>query len=247
MVNLHHISKGNKKTECFSFDIPARDTCPGKTKECSRDCYAAQMMAVYPNVARKYARNIAFAKGNAADFFIYMVNEIPRDCQFRIHVSGDFFSAAYVKRWIAIAKARPDVTFYAYTRSWRFNATLWRVILQLHKLPNVNVNLSVDDETGAPYTKAMKALRWCYLTKTDSAPDWMRPKDIIFRSNHNGQKTRRKNAIKKGLDPNDIAPLVKRLTGQVCPLEQGQDIPNFSCAKCRLCVDKPSPTRAVFS
>jgi hypothetical protein len=79
-------------------------------------------------------------------------------------------------------------------------------------------------------------MRWCYLTKTDNIPDWIRHDDIVFRSNHLGHKKRRKNAKAKG---NPIPALIKRLGGQVCPLEQGQDIPNFSCAKCMLCVNKP--------
>jgi hypothetical protein len=170
-----------------------------------------------------------------------MIENIPANCQFRIHVSGDFYSAGYVRKWQKIVSARKDVTFYAYTRSWR-KPVIWNEIQWLHLMDQINVNLSVDDETGEPDVIDAKRYRWCYLTKTDNAPDWMRPKDIIFRSNHNGQKTRRKNAVKKGLNPNDIAPLVKRLVGQVCPKEQGQDTPNsFSCAVCMLCVDKPSP------
>jgi hypothetical protein len=164
-----------------------------------------------------------------------MVETIPADCQFRIHVSGDFFHVDYIRKWIEICKRRPDVTFYAYTRSWR-DLDLYLNILALHALDNVNVNLSVDDETGAPQTICQQRFRWCYLTKTDNVPDWIRENDIVFRSNHIGHKKRRKNAIAKGETP---PPLVKRLGGQVCPLEQGQDIPKFSCAKCRLCVDKP--------
>ncbi len=241
MPDLTYISKGNSKTECFSFDLPAIETCPGRSAECERDCYAANLMRIYKNVDAKYRRNEAFRHTDG--FVDYMVQTIPQDCQFRIHVSGDFDSIEYVRAWIRIALARPDVTFYAYTRSWRAtNANgdpLWIHIYDLHRLANVNVNLSVDDETGAPSGPYMDELRWCYLTKTDSVPDWIRRDDIVFRSNHTGHKRRRKNATNKGKNPNDVAPLVKRLGGQVCPLEQGQDIPNFSCAKCRLCVDKP--------
>ena len=240
MVNLNHISAGNSKTECFSLDIPARDTCPGKTVECARDCYAYKLMRVYPNVGKKYTRNLELTK--SPKFVGYMVDNIPRDCQFRIHVSGDFYSAAYVRKWVKICTERPDVTFYAYTRSWRAN--MLHVIEQLHALDNVNVNLSVDDETGSPleYSGLTKNYRWCYLTKTDNVPSWIRLKDIVFRSNHVGHKKRRKNAIAKGKTP---PPLVKRLMGIVCPLEQGQDIPKFSCAKCRLCVDKPNEVAYV--
>ena len=233
MADLTYISKGNDKTECFSFDLPAIETCPGRTEECSRDCYAANLMRIYKNVDAKYRRNYEIV--DHPSFVSYMVKTIPANCQFRIHVSGDFFHPDYVDKWIEIATSRPDVTFYAYTRSWRVEAIWFRIIF-LHDLPNVNVNLSVDDETGPPDSSLAQQMRWCYLTKTDNVPDWIRPRDIVFRSNHNGHKRRRKNAIAKGETP---PPLIKRLGGQVCPLEQGQDIPNFSCAKCRLCIDKP--------
>lgn len=231
-MDLTYISEGNSKTQCFSFDLPAIETCPGKTAECSRDCYAAKLMRIYTNVDAKYRRNEKFRW--KVGFVAHMIAHIPQDCQFRIHVSGDFDHPDYVKRWIDICSSRPDVTFYAYTRSWR-EPDIWAQIERLHALPNVNVNCSVDDETGP----AIDGYRWCYLTKTDSVPDWIRPRDIVFRSNHLGQKKRRKNDAKKGIDPNVRSPLVKRLGGQVCPMEQGQDMPNFSCAKCRLCVDKP--------
>jgi hypothetical protein len=38
----------------------------------------------------------------------------------RIHVSGDFYSEAYFLAWIDVAKQRPDVKFYAYTKSLHF-------------------------------------------------------------------------------------------------------------------------------
>jgi len=235
-TDLTYISKGNKKTECFSFDLPAIETCPGRSKECARDCYAAMLMRIYPAVDAKYRRNKEIA--HHPSFVSYMIETIPYGCEFRIHVSGDFYHADYVQKWIEICATRTDVTFYAYTRSWR-DADIWSEILKLHNLANVNVNCSVDDETGPAKVFGASVMRWCYLTKTDSVPAWIREGDIVFRSNHNGHKKRRKNATKKGLNPNDVAPLVKRLGGQVCPMEQGQDMPNFSCKKCRLCVDKP--------
>jgi hypothetical protein len=237
MTDLTYISKGNVKTECFSFDLPAVDTCPGRSKECERDCYAKNLMKIYPSVDVKYRRNKTVAEHPS--FVQYMIDTIPQDCEFRIHVSGDFYHADYVRKWIEICAARTDVVFYAYTRSWRVK-DIWSQVLKLHHLANVNVNCSVDDETGPAKVFGASVMRWCYLTKTDSVPAWIRKNDIVFRSNHNGQKTRRKNALKKGLNPDDIAPLVKRLGGLVCPKEQGQDVPNLSCKKCQLCVVKPS-------
>jgi hypothetical protein len=49
-----------------------------------------------------------------------MVNELKRKKKsvIRIHESGDFYSVAYFKKWIEIAKKLPGKTFYAYTKSW---------------------------------------------------------------------------------------------------------------------------------
>ena len=213
------------------------------TAECANKCYAFKLTQVYRNLGAKYQRNLEFAK--TSKFVPYMIKHIPKRCEFRIHVSGDFYSPAYVKRWIKIAEARPDVTFYTYTRSWRKKLVLWRAIIELHKLSNVNVNLSVDDETGQPRNKTSQSMRWCYLTGNDTAPDWIRSGDIIFRSNHNARqgnhKWHRKKAIKNGLDPDTVAPLIHKIReAAVCPLERGRDMPKyFSCARCHLCVDKP--------
>ena len=38
----------------------------------------------------------------------------------RIHVAGDFFNENYFKAWIKTAKAKPDVLFYAYTKSLKY-------------------------------------------------------------------------------------------------------------------------------
>jgi len=35
----------------------------------------------------------------------------------RVHVSGDFFSSDYFEAWVLTAMDRPDVVFYAYTKS----------------------------------------------------------------------------------------------------------------------------------
>lgn len=195
-------------------------------------------MRIYPQVNAKYRRNLDFASIRANGFIHHMVENIPKNCQFRIHVSGDFFSTYYIERWREVAARRPDVIFYAYTRSWRSKA-LWAEIRKLAKLPNVNINLSVDDETGKPSCKNAHLFRWCYLTKTDQAPRWIRKGDIVFRSNHVGHKRRRKNAAARGENPDVVAPLVHRLGGVVCPMERGKPAPSgFSCKTCGLCVNK---------
>jgi len=238
MPDLTYISKGNSKTECYSFDLPAKITCPGMTKACGDKCYAYNLMRAYTNVDAKYQRNLEFA--NSPEFVKRMIRDIPRRCEFRIHVSGDCKDAAYVLDWIAIASKRPDVVFYTYTRSWR-DPDIWVAVRALAELPNVNVNLSTDDDTGKPDVIDAESFRWCHLTHDDNVPDWIRKGDIVFRSAHGGQKKRRKNDEKKGIDPDIRSPLVHKLgAGTVCPMERGKDMPkNFSCATCHLCVDKP--------
>ena len=164
-----------------------------------------------------------------------MVEAIPDCAEFRMHVSGDMLSAEYIHKWIEICANRPDVTFYTYTRSWTI-PELWKAIRILADLPNVNVNLSCDKDTGKPFD----GYRWCYLTHDDIVPDWIRAGDIVFRSLQIGQKRKRKADEKKGIDPDIRAPLVHKLgAGTVCPKERGKDIPNLSCKTCHLCVDKP--------
>lgn len=238
-MDTTYLSPGNTKTgDTASFDLPAKTTCPGMTKTCGDKCYAFNLMRVYPAVAAKYQRNLEFAESDT--FVRYMIRHIPDCSNMRIHVSGDFYSADYIKKWFAIASERPDVTFYSYSRSWR-KPELWPMVEALHALPNVNVNLSVDDDTGAPSVENADAYRWCYLTHDDNVPEWIREGDIVFRSNHIGQKRRRKNDEKKGIDPDIRSPIVHKLgAGTVCPLERGKDLPaHFSCKRCHLCVEKP--------
>jgi hypothetical protein len=50
-----------------------------------------------------------------------MAAEIGTATHVRIHDSGDFYSQQYLDSWIAIARKRPDVVFYAYTKSMDLN------------------------------------------------------------------------------------------------------------------------------
>lgn len=235
-LDTTYISKGNSKTgDAASFDLPAINTCPGATfgdGGCANDCYADRLMRIYKNVAAKYARNLKFAESD--EFVNYMIENLPSGTN-RIHVSGDFYSPDYVWKWIRIANARPDCEFYCYTRSYRVSE-LRDAIMTFARIANVTVNLSVDDLTGKP-SNEFDHLRWCYLSHNDNGPDWVRKGDIVFRSNHNGQKKRRKNDEKRGIDPNIRSPLIHKIgEGTVCVMERGRDIPRMSCAKCRLCI-----------
>jgi hypothetical protein len=232
-MNTTYISPGNRKTgDNSSFDITPVGSCPGSTEECRSKCYAVNLMKAYTNVRNKYERNFEFSQTD--EFVPHMVDNIPSGIM-RIHVSGDLYSKGYVNKWIEIAKARPDVTFYLYTRSWRVRS-MKRVILDLASLPNVTVNLSVDSETGRP-TNLWKHLKWCYLTHDDKVPGWLRKTDLIFRSKHNGEKRRRKNLEKKGQPLPKLVCRLGRNSTTVCPKEVGKDIP-LTCSQCGICIKK---------
>ena len=243
MTDLSHISPPNEKTECYSFDLPAKTTCPGMTKACDK-CYAFNLMQAYPAVDAKYLRNLEFADSEA--FVTHMVRSIPKRCEFRIHVSGDFYSLEYIANWRKIIAARPDVTFYAYTRSWMI-PELWSKLRALHvNFENVNINLSVDEFSGPPKVFGASVFRWVYMTIDDTEPNWMRKGDVTLRATHIGHKRKRKNDRKKGIDPNIRAPLLHSIgKATVCPMQRGRDLPKtFTCSTCELCVTKPSKEKA---
>lgn len=108
-------------------------TCPGSTDECEDICYAKRISGP---VRDNYQRN-------AGDD----VPEIPATCRvLRIHVSGDFDSERYVRNWVMRLLDRPEVTAWAYTRSWRVLALL-PALETLRGLPNVQLFASMDRST----------------------------------------------------------------------------------------------------
>ena len=130
--------KGNAKLgkHVATFSLPAGWTCPA-AKDCmaraNREtgkitdgpdtvfrCFAASAEAVYPAVRDSRWSNLDILKGarTSDKMASVILASMPKGAAFvRIHVSGDFFSAAYLKAWTIAAAARPDITFYAYTKS----------------------------------------------------------------------------------------------------------------------------------
>lgn len=112
-------------------------TCPGATEECQRICYARRPVAEHGVVAQMWAEN-----SMGSD-----VPPIPEDAKIlRLHISGDFDTPEYILNWVARLKERPDVTCWAYTRSWRCESLL-EYLEQLRALPNVQLFASMDVST----------------------------------------------------------------------------------------------------
>ena len=114
-------------------------TCPGATTWCKSACYAVSMDSngSRPNVHNRWAENTDAVRAGG-------MPAIPRSAKyFRIHVSGDFYSTVYIEQWRELCASRPDVKFWAYTRSWRSPRLLPR-LEKLRALPNVQLFASTD-------------------------------------------------------------------------------------------------------
>lgn len=121
-----------------SFNLPAGESCPHKTRQCLLSCYAMKGRFNYPDVKRMYTANM-----NATHCWCFVERVLDNitytDSVVRIHASGDFYSKKYFEKWLLIAHATPWVTYYAYTRNWT---------LDLSKMPrNFIVYYSTDKTT----------------------------------------------------------------------------------------------------
>ena len=97
------------------FSMPAGKALCGR--EC-KGCYAIKFQKLYPNVLpyrqRRYEASLQ------SDFTSRIIAEI-LTCKrpitaIRVHESSEFYSQAYIDKWLTIATALPQFTFYAFTK-----------------------------------------------------------------------------------------------------------------------------------
>lgn len=125
-------TKGNKKLKnsgdikFLIWSLPPIITCPNKTKECSKKCYALKSQRLYPNTRNSRALNFEYSqKDSFVDIMNYKIDEIKRNktykgkkIYFRIHESGDFYNKEYFDKWIKIINNHKDIQFACYTKSF---------------------------------------------------------------------------------------------------------------------------------
>lgn len=140
-----------------SFNIPAVKTCPGRTEICEASCYATKGRFVFPDVQAMYEANLAASKCEC--FVDRMVDQLMfTDRVVRIHASGDFYNAEYFMKWAEIARRRPDITFYAYTRNTR---------VRISRAPgNMMIYFSIDSSTEKVNPTAR---RWARIIDVDKS------------------------------------------------------------------------------
>ena len=104
----------------FNFGIPAYKSASGKltcpmADECVKFCYAKKGAYIWSNVKPAFEKRYELTK--TSDFIVEMNAEIlkKKPQYVRVHDSGDYYSKAYLRKWIEIAIHNPDVRFYSYT------------------------------------------------------------------------------------------------------------------------------------
>lgn len=207
------LSRGNTKLgpRIWTWSLPVLSTCPGKSAICKEVCYAARGQLMMLNRRGHYVQH--FEKSKRRDFVSWMTHQIRDSCidVMRVHVSGDFYSAAYVRKWIAIASRNRQTQFFAYTRSWNVAACRPQ-LLRLSRLPNFRLWLSTDGSMPSP--PRWKHASTCYLSTCD-ADQPARKTDLVFR---------------------DVVQSVMKKTSNgslVCPYDNG--ITTTTCSHCKFC------------
>ena len=104
----------------FNFGIPAYKSASGKltcpmAKDCVKFCYAKKGAYIWSNVKPAFEKRYELTK---TDEFVNAMNaeiERKKPDYVRVHDSGDYYSKAYLQKWITVAIHNPDVKFYSYT------------------------------------------------------------------------------------------------------------------------------------
>lgn len=146
---MNYLTQGNWETgpEVYLFNLPIDKTCR-PTAWCQKNCYGKK-----GNYAR-FKRGIALALEKryelslSDEFAETITKEIGRRkiSLVRVHVTGDFYSDEYVRKWIRIAANCPQTLFRTTTKRRDLRAA----ILELHSLPNFNIRESLDPSRSEP-------------------------------------------------------------------------------------------------
>ena len=213
------LTRGNGKLgeSIHAWSIPAVTTCPGRSSLCEVACYATGGRFRTHAIQVRLAENLDAAL--ADDFVPRVVAEVRRRGVhvLRVHVSGDFFSAEYAAKWLAIARRCRRTRFSGYTRSWRVPEVV-PALARLAAVPNVRLWYSADAETGLP-EDVPPGVRVAYLLAGPG--DSPSGADLAFRT----RRLRREPARRVGLT-------------LVCPTENGtRHVADVTCTSCRQCFE----------
>lgn len=140
-----------------SFGLPSgKDfSCPGQTDFCGKICYAGKLEKIYKGVKNVLMHNWNLLKdadeATMTDLIRNMISDFVKETDrivskgnkasydFRIHWDGDFFSRDYANAWATVMREFPNVTFWAYTRTFD-------VVDILAPVDNLSLYLSADPD-----------------------------------------------------------------------------------------------------
>ncbi len=95
------------------------NVCPS-AGVCAQVCYGLNGTYRFPAVKARHQANLMYVLDDPAGWEQQMLTELAHRRHLggwvRIHDVGDFFSDNYLAAWLRIARARPDTTFYCYTK-----------------------------------------------------------------------------------------------------------------------------------
>lgn len=152
-----------------AFGVPAGSqySCPGATATCETVCYAGKLERVFKGMRLNMQSNYDMINSSTGRQVMQMLDtmiaEFEAECDrknaeklFRIHHDGDFFSVRYVNAWHAVMLKHPNVTFWAYTRSFH-------LVSGLADIPNLTLYLSVDKDNLGSAIETYSANPWVKL------------------------------------------------------------------------------------
>jgi len=141
MTELLKFSKGNAKLKGIpSISLLAGWSCPQaflckarvniETRKLEDGpeqiyrCFSASQEVLFKETFKQRKHNFDLLRSlKTADEMATLIQASlpnPKKKIIRLHVSGDFFRQSLFDAWIIVAKNKPDLTFYAYTKSLNF-------------------------------------------------------------------------------------------------------------------------------
>jgi hypothetical protein len=204
----------------WSFGLPSRQTCPGRSDLCARVCYAHRLESFRPTVRARYLRNLALSRHrDFADRVVAFLRARQIEVV-RVHIAGDFYSGTYARTWLTIMRQLPSVHFFLYSRSWRMPA-IRRVLTTMARLPNTRVWYSVEREIGVPRSvQADVRVAWMMTSPVDLPPR----ADLVFRVHRLRGRVQKRTPFQAGGS-----------AALVCPVENGVTGHRTTCEKCKIC------------
>jgi hypothetical protein len=218
------VSRNRKVGRVLVFNVPIFKTCPGSTALCRSVCYADWSGSRWPSAGRKHEAN--YQASLRPDFVDRVVAElqdaarrrrrrnVDAKLRVRVHSAGDFYDAEYIRKWVEIATAAPEWTFWAYTRSWRAPGLLPE-LERLAALSNFWLWLSADRQTKLPpRVPDARGVAWMYVAGEN--PELSKD-DLVF-----------------PIKDEERLPVKRIGLAMVCPHYNGTPEPP-TCEGCRFC------------